>query len=210
MIETVFKAEDLPVADRVDAWREKLSQTHTPVDLVFRLPHTAARRPTGERARVALGLVAPDRWADPAAHRPLRSRDGPPLADHRGHRGFPHGRPGRPVRPLRAPHQRLLPPVRDPHGPPGGSRGRGERRRAPSAPLPVLGRSRPAIYTGCSRTAGPPCPAGSATCVWSGPTMRCLMPGSTSAFRRAPYPRCDRRPCTAGSAGRRQSVSEAT
>ncbi len=36
MIETVFRSEDLPVADRVDAWREKLSQTHAPVDLVCR------------------------------------------------------------------------------------------------------------------------------------------------------------------------------
>ncbi|MFE4667500.1 helix-turn-helix domain-containing protein [Streptomyces sp. NPDC056716] len=36
MIETVFTTEDLPVADRVDAWREKLSRTHAPVDLVCR------------------------------------------------------------------------------------------------------------------------------------------------------------------------------
>ncbi|MBA2806971.1 AraC family transcriptional regulator [Streptomyces sp. KM273126] len=36
MIETVFRTDDLPVADRVDAWRERLSQTHAPVDLVCR------------------------------------------------------------------------------------------------------------------------------------------------------------------------------
>lgn len=36
MIETVFTTEDLPVADRIDAWREKLSRTHAPVDLVCR------------------------------------------------------------------------------------------------------------------------------------------------------------------------------
>ncbi|MFI0504242.1 helix-turn-helix domain-containing protein [Streptomyces albogriseolus] len=36
MIETVFSTEDLPGVDRVDAWREKLSQTHAPVDLVCR------------------------------------------------------------------------------------------------------------------------------------------------------------------------------
>lgn len=36
MIETVFRTEDLPAADRIDAWREKLSQTHAPVDLVCR------------------------------------------------------------------------------------------------------------------------------------------------------------------------------
>ncbi|QTE03166.1 Transcriptional activator NphR [Streptomyces cyanogenus] len=36
VIETVFSTEDLPGADRVDAWREKLSQIHAPVDLVCR------------------------------------------------------------------------------------------------------------------------------------------------------------------------------
>ncbi|MEU2228588.1 AraC family transcriptional regulator [Streptomyces sp. NPDC018347] len=36
MIEDVFKSEDLPLTDRVDAWREKLSQIHAPVDLVCR------------------------------------------------------------------------------------------------------------------------------------------------------------------------------
>ncbi|GGZ95608.1 AraC family transcriptional regulator [Streptomyces bluensis] len=36
MIETVFRTEDLPVADRADAWRERLSQAHAPVDLICR------------------------------------------------------------------------------------------------------------------------------------------------------------------------------
>ncbi|MBY8847145.1 helix-turn-helix domain-containing protein [Streptomyces sp. SP2-10] len=36
MIETVFRTEDLSVTDRVDAWREKLSQIHAPVDLACR------------------------------------------------------------------------------------------------------------------------------------------------------------------------------
>lgn len=33
MLETVFRAEDLPVADRFEAWREYLLKTHVPVDL---------------------------------------------------------------------------------------------------------------------------------------------------------------------------------
>ncbi|MFF5468109.1 helix-turn-helix domain-containing protein [Streptomyces achromogenes] len=36
MIEELFSTEDLPVADRVDAWREKLTQVHAPVNLVRR------------------------------------------------------------------------------------------------------------------------------------------------------------------------------
>lgn len=36
MIETVFRTKDISVADRVDAWREKLSQIHAPVDVVCR------------------------------------------------------------------------------------------------------------------------------------------------------------------------------
>lgn len=33
MLETVFRAEDLPVADRFEAWREYLLKTHVPVDV---------------------------------------------------------------------------------------------------------------------------------------------------------------------------------
>lgn len=36
MIETVFRTDDLPAADRADAWRERLSQAHAPVDLTCR------------------------------------------------------------------------------------------------------------------------------------------------------------------------------
>ncbi|MFI1734263.1 AraC family transcriptional regulator [Streptomyces acidicola] len=36
MIETVFRTEDLPVADRADAWRERLSRAHMPVDVMCR------------------------------------------------------------------------------------------------------------------------------------------------------------------------------
>lgn len=36
MIETVFRTDDLPVGDRADAWREKLSRIHAPVDVACR------------------------------------------------------------------------------------------------------------------------------------------------------------------------------
>ncbi|NIY69506.1 AraC-like ligand-binding domain-containing protein [Streptomyces malaysiensis] len=70
MIETVFKTEDLPVADRVDAWREKLSQLHAPVDLVCR-PDSDFR---AQLRVVQLGsaLVWPSVWSPQTVRRTPR------------------------------------------------------------------------------------------------------------------------------------------
>jgi hypothetical protein len=71
LIETVFRSEDLPVADRVDAWREKLSQTHAPVDLVC-CPESDFR---AQQRVVQLGSALV--W--PAAMSPLTIRRTPRL-----------------------------------------------------------------------------------------------------------------------------------
>ncbi|MFD8280525.1 helix-turn-helix domain-containing protein [Streptomyces solisilvae] len=70
MIETVFKTDDLPVADRVDAWREKLSRIHAPVDLVCR-PGSDFR--TQQRVvRLGSALVWPSVWSPQTVRRTPR------------------------------------------------------------------------------------------------------------------------------------------
>jgi AraC-like DNA-binding protein len=54
MLETVFRAEDLPVADRFEAWREYLLKTHVPVEVSCE--HTADFRVTDQV--LILGSVA--------------------------------------------------------------------------------------------------------------------------------------------------------
>ncbi len=70
MIETVFTTEDLPVSDRVDAWREKLSRIHAPVDLVCR-PDSDFR---AQQRVVQLGsaFVWPSVWSPQTVRRTPR------------------------------------------------------------------------------------------------------------------------------------------
>ncbi|MES4904222.1 MULTISPECIES: helix-turn-helix domain-containing protein [unclassified Streptomyces] len=54
MIETVFRTEDVPVADRFDRWREHMAKTHVPMELVTHDPDEFQ----AEQRHLGLGAVS--------------------------------------------------------------------------------------------------------------------------------------------------------